>query len=94
MWNVIRGPPYAGRDEIFAKGFSQQFVAESQSVGILYALIAIAFTGLITRVPAAQNENVQRFTAYFFLMAFLGLLSVLVSVFKIKNGGYPFRLLW
>jgi hypothetical protein len=39
MWNHIRGPPYAGmrdgKPEIFAPGFSQQYVGETQAIGIL-----------------------------------------------------------
>lgn len=92
MWNVIRNPPYAGRDEIFARGFSQQSVAESQIVGVLYALIALAFIGLVTRVPGVKGEQAQRMAAYGSMAAFLAGMSVLLSLFKIKNGGYPFKL--
>lgn len=92
MWNVIRTPPYAGRNEIFASGFSQQFVAESQAVGILYALIAVSFIALVTRVPTVKNETAQRIGVWACMGVFLGLLSVLLNVFKIKNGGYPFKI--
>ena len=39
MWNHIRGPPYAGQSngkpEIFAPGFSSQYVGETQAIGML-----------------------------------------------------------
>lgn len=91
MWNVIRNPPYAGRNEIFENGFSQQTVAESQIVGVLYALIALSFIALITRVPGVKSENGQRMAAYGAMGAFLTGISILLSLFKIKNGSYPFK---
>ena len=88
MWNVIRGPPAGSLNNIFAGGFSQQFVIESQAIGVLYALIAVCFLGLVTKAPAIRNEQAQRLVTYLFLGGFLMLFSVLLSVFKIKNGGF------
>lgn len=136
MWNHIRGPPYAGqkdgKPEIFAPGFSSQYVGETQAVGMLCkkriwrhvclnslnplisinphsnlfqsininnlnlfykdALIAVTFVALITKPTTLKSDSLQRIVAYIFLGAFVFLYSLLLDIFKIKNGGYPFKM--
>lgn len=45
MWNQIRQPPYTGikdgKPEVFAPGFSNQFVLETQIVSVLCGFLAV-----------------------------------------------------
>ena len=91
MWNVISNPPYAEGNGIIARGFGKQTIAESQFVGLLYALISIAFVGLAVRVPTIKHEGTQQIAAYVGVAVFIVGMSVLERVFKIKNGGYPYK---
>ena len=50
------------------------------------------FVMLITVVPYIADPRIQRYAVYFFVTAFLFLYSVLLKVFRTKNGGYPFKL--
>ncbi|KAJ3186492.1 putative aminopeptidase npepl1 [Gaertneriomyces sp. JEL0708] len=96
MWNSIRQPPYTGmrngRPELVAGGFQNQFVLETQIVGVLYALTAVSFITLITKVPQVTDPTRQRTAAFVVLLVFIALYSVLLKFFKLKNGGYPFKL--
>ncbi|KAJ3299648.1 oligosaccharyl transferase subunit ost3/OST6 [Borealophlyctis nickersoniae] len=96
MWNSIRTPPYTGvhngRPQIVSPGFQQQFVIESQIAGLLYASCAIMVVALTVKVPAIQDPAKQRYAVYVCTLLFLMLYSALLSLFKLKNGGYPFKL--
>ncbi|KAJ3067011.1 oligosaccharyl transferase subunit ost3/OST6 [Podochytrium sp. JEL0797] len=98
MWNQIRGPPFIGSDngkpKIFADGFQNQFVAESQIVGVLYGLISVFFVLLYTQVPKIQSPAAQRTATFVLAALFIVSYSALLRVFKFKNGGYPFTLLF
>ncbi|KAI9014659.1 hypothetical protein BC832DRAFT_537129 [Gaertneriomyces semiglobifer] len=82
MWNSIRQPPYTGmrngRPELVAGGFQNQFVLETQIVGVLF--------------PQVTDPTRQRTAAFVVLLVFIALYSALLKFFKLKNGGYPFKL--
>ncbi|KAI9336565.1 hypothetical protein BDR26DRAFT_864803 [Obelidium mucronatum] len=96
MWNQIRGPPFMGNDngqpQVFAGGFQNQYVVESQIVGIIYGLVSVWFVLLYTQVPKIQNLTTQRTAAFTLAILFIMTYSLLLRVFKFKNGGYPFTL--
>ncbi|KAJ3018709.1 UNVERIFIED_CONTAM: oligosaccharyl transferase subunit ost3/OST6 [Siphonaria sp. JEL0065] len=96
MWNQIRGPPFMGSENgqpaIFAGGFQNQYVVESQIVGIIYGLVSVWFVLLYTQVPKIQNVAAQRTAAFVLAGLFVLTYSLLLRVFKFKNGGYPFTL--
>lgn len=97
MWNQIRGAPYSGQKqgkiELVSGNFQSQFVIETQIVTVLYAGCAAAFIWLTQRVPKFESETSQRLALYIGMAVFVGLYSLLINLFRIKNGGYPFRLL-
>jgi oligosaccharyltransferase complex subunit gamma len=97
MWTTIRHPPYMGRGQhgeaqVWAGGSQYQFGVETTIVASLYLLISLTFGILVFFVPYMSSPRAQRYTVYFFSTAFLTLYSVLLMVFKGKNGGYPFKL--
>ncbi|KAI8826656.1 uncharacterized protein EV422DRAFT_582201 [Fimicolochytrium jonesii] len=98
MWNSIRGPPYTGmrdnRPEVIAPGFQNQFVLETQLVAVLYAACSIAFVALVTKVPAMSQPFSQRTAAYAFAGVFVVIYSIMLKLFRLKNGGYPYKLLF
>ncbi|TPX64832.1 hypothetical protein SpCBS45565_g05588 [Spizellomyces sp. 'palustris'] len=98
MWNSIRGPPYTGvrdnRPEIVAPGFQNQFVLESQIVGLLYAAAAVMFVALVTKTPGISDPAMQRTAVLGFVFGFIVLYSFLLRFFRLKNGSYPFKLLF
>jgi oligosaccharyltransferase complex subunit gamma len=98
MWNQIRHAPYSGQTrqgkiELISGNFQSQYVIETQIITVLYAGCAAAFIWLVQRVPKFESENAQRYALYVGMAMFVGLYSLLINVFRIKNGGYPFRLL-
>ncbi|KAK0545022.1 oligosaccharyl transferase subunit ost3/OST6 [Tilletia horrida] len=97
MWCQIRGAPYMvptqnGGVKMIADGFSNQFGAESHILSGLYALLAASVVALTIYVPAQGDQGRQRAGVYLWSAIFLGAFSLLISVFRIKNPGYPFRL--
>jgi oligosaccharyltransferase complex subunit gamma len=56
-------------------------------------LLAFSTVALTTLAPKMLGSYRQRFAIYIWVGVTLFIFSFLVKVFKIKNGGYPFRLL-
>ncbi|KAJ3108960.1 oligosaccharyl transferase subunit ost3/OST6 [Phlyctochytrium planicorne] len=96
MWNQIRGAPYTGakdgKPQLIAGGFQSQFVLESQITGVLYGVSAFFIVILSTKIPEISDPNIRRFSVYVGMACFLLSYSVLLRIFKMKNGGYPFTL--
>ncbi|KAJ3222970.1 oligosaccharyl transferase subunit ost3/OST6, partial [Clydaea vesicula] len=67
MWNVIRNPPFVG-NQFFAAGQQSQYIGETQVIGILYAVIAVLFVCLVTKVPEIKNVQVQRIASIILLI--------------------------
>lgn len=97
MWNQIRGAPYSGvkdgKVEIISNGFQNQFQIESQIIAMIYAILAALVVLLGKRIPEIREEAKQRVAGYVVLALFLVVYSVLINIFRMKNGSYPFRLL-
>ncbi|CAD6888197.1 unnamed protein product [Tilletia controversa] len=96
MWVQIRQAPYMVPTQngvrMIADGFSNQYGAESHILSGLYALLAVSIVALTIYVPAQTDATRQRAGVYIWSAIFLGTFSLLISVFRIKNPGYPFRL--
>lgn len=100
MWNHIRNPPYAyqnprtGEFMYIYNNSRYQLIAETFIVIIMYALIFAGF--VILNKTSKQLRNIESKKKYglpgFVLV--LAFFSLLLSVFKSKNHGYPFRLLF
>ncbi|KIX03802.1 uncharacterized protein Z518_07355 [Rhinocladiella mackenziei CBS 650.93] len=97
MFNHIRRVPYVtgnGRGGIsyFAGGFQNQYGMETQIVAAMYALLAFAAINLALRVPRIKDSRTQQAAVMIWASVLFGMYSFLMSVFRIKNGGYPFWL--
>lgn len=97
MWNQIRGAPFAGvgpggQITYFAPGFQNQFSAETGIIAGLYTLLAFSVIALVKAVPNQPSKTRQRAGIYVWSAILLLGFSVLISIFRVKNGMYPFRL--
>lgn len=97
MFNHIRKTPYISGDgkggiNYFAGGFSNQFGLESQIIAALYGVLAFATISLALKVPRIADARAQQFAVFLWSGILLCTYSFLLSVFRIKNGGYQFWL--
>ncbi|ROV95724.1 hypothetical protein VMCG_07608 [Cytospora schulzeri] len=97
MFNRIRNVPYAGHDgrghvSFIAGGYQSQFQIESQIVAFMYAVLAFCAIGLADRAPRVGSAKLQQALIFVYAGVMFGMYSFLLSVFRMKNGGYPFAL--
>ncbi|ETN39450.1 uncharacterized protein HMPREF1541_05673 [Cyphellophora europaea CBS 101466] len=96
MFNHIRKVPYVtgskGKIVYFAGGFQNQYGMETQIVAAMYAILAFATIALGLKVPRMTDPRMQQIACIIWASVVLGMYSFLMSVFRIKNGGYPFWL--
>ncbi|KAL2833219.1 hypothetical protein BDW59DRAFT_138291 [Aspergillus cavernicola] len=97
MFNHIRKVPYVAGDgrggiSYFAGGFSNQFGMETQIVAAMYAVLSFSAIGLAMKVPRIADKKSQQVAVVIWGVVLLGTYSFLLSVFRAKNGGYPFFL--
>lgn len=94
MFTKIRGVPYTGADGGWiAGGYQNQFGQEVQVVAFIYGFLAFAFIMLITVVPLQKSPGRQAMQIYIWTAVIFIVYSLLFSLFRIKNRGYPFKLL-
>ncbi|KZO95177.1 oligosaccharyl transferase subunit OST3/OST6 family [Calocera viscosa TUFC12733] len=93
MFVQIRGMPYSQRGSMIAGGFQNQYGIETNLVAALYGLLGSAYLALILLVPRIPSPTRQRASIYLWTGIVFVLFSILLSFFRIKNGGYPFKLL-
>ncbi|KAL1590558.1 hypothetical protein WHR41_00608 [Cladosporium halotolerans] len=97
MFNHIRKVPYVaaspkGGVSYFAGGFQNQFGLETQIVAAMYGILSFATISLALKVPRMADARRQQFAVFLWGAVLLGTYSFLLSVFRLKNGGYPFWL--
>ncbi|KAG1472598.1 hypothetical protein G6F56_001442 [Rhizopus delemar] len=97
MWNRIRAPAYVvptqtGQINYIASGFSAQLGIESQIVSSIYGCLGLTLVALIKMVPKLEDKTKQRFAVFLWVGCFMFIFSVLLALFKVKNGAYPFKL--
>jgi oligosaccharyltransferase complex subunit gamma len=97
MFNHIRKVPYVSSDghggiSYFAGGFQNQFGLETQIVAAIYGILAFATITLALKVPRIKDERTQQVAALAWAAVTFVMYSFLLSVFRFKNGGYPFWL--
>lgn len=97
MFNQIRNTPYVGQDgrghiSYIAGGFQSQFAIETQIIGVLYGALALMAIALADKVPRMGSPSSQNIAVLAYAGVMLVLYSFLLSVFRVKNGGYPFSL--
>ncbi|KAI4103963.1 MAG: hypothetical protein L6R37_003525 [Teloschistes peruensis] len=97
MFNHIRKVPYVSGDgkggiSYFAGGFSNQFGLETQIVAAMYGTLSFATIALALKVPRMVDPRKQQVAVFIWGGVIFGMYSFLLSVFRVKNGGYPFHL--
>ncbi|KAL1866917.1 oligosaccharyl transferase subunit ost3/OST6 [Paecilomyces lecythidis] len=97
MFNHIRKVPYVAGDgrggiSYFAGGFANQFGMETQIIAAIYGILSFATIALALKVPRMSDTKAQQMAVVIWGVVLLGVYSFLLSVFRIKNGGYPFFL--
>ncbi|KAG6989814.1 hypothetical protein G7Y79_00064g094370 [Physcia stellaris] len=97
MFNHIRKVPYVAGDgkggiSYFAGGFSNQFGLETQIVAAMYGILSFATIALALKVPRMVDAKSQQMAVILWGSVMFLQYSFLLSVFRIKNGGYPFHL--
>ncbi|KAJ5951785.1 Magnesium transporter protein 1 [Penicillium vulpinum] len=97
MFNHIRKVPYVAGDgqggiSYFAGGFQNQFGMETQIVAAIYAVLSFATIALALKVPRMEDVKGQQLAVLIWATVLFAMYSFLLSVFKTKNGGYPFYL--
>lgn len=97
MYNHIRKVPYVAGDgrggiSYFAGGFQNQYGMETQLVAAMYGVLSFAAINLAVKVPRIGDPRAQQIAVFIWGGALFVMYSFLLSVFRIKNGGYPFSL--
>ncbi|WRT67444.1 uncharacterized protein IL334_004415 [Kwoniella shivajii] len=99
MWNKIKNAPYVaagpnGKISWIAGGYQNQLGLESQVVGGIYGLLAFSIIALSVFIPNQSSPVKQRIGVYLWLAMLIVVFSLLIKLFRMKNGGYPFALLF
>ncbi|OJT15729.1 Dolichyl-diphosphooligosaccharide--protein glycosyltransferase subunit 3 [Trametes pubescens] len=94
MFVRIRGMPHSGGNgQWIAPNYQNQFGQEVQVVSFIYGLLSAAFLMLTLVTPYQTHPARQRLQVYLWSGVILVMFSVLISLFRVKNRGYPFKLL-
>ncbi|TGJ80968.1 hypothetical protein E0Z10_g7792 [Xylaria hypoxylon] len=97
MYNQIRKVPYVSGDgrggiSYFAAGFQSQYGLETQIIAFIYGVLSFATISLAMKAPRTKDNNVQQIMVIAWGIVLTVMYSFLLSVFRGKNGGYPFKL--
>ncbi|KAI1845128.1 hypothetical protein JX265_002787 [Neoarthrinium moseri] len=97
MFNQIRKVPYVAGDgkgnvNYFTGGFQNQLGIETQIIGFIYGALSFMVIALILRVPRQSDNKLQQVLVVGLSGGIFLLYGLLLSIFRIKNGGYPFSL--
>ncbi|KAH8106976.1 oligosaccharyl transferase subunit OST3/OST6 family [Cristinia sonorae] len=94
MFTRIRGAPWSGGNgNWIAPGYQNQFGQETQVVAMIYGLLAASFLMLTVVTPYTTSPSRQKLQVYLWTIVIFIMFSVLLSLFRVKNRGYPFKLL-
>ncbi|KAI5462739.1 hypothetical protein BGZ63DRAFT_223397 [Mariannaea sp. PMI_226] len=97
MFNHIRKVPYVAGDgrggvSYVAPGFQSQFGLETQIVAALYGVLSFCAISLALKVPRISDSKTQQVAVIAWGGVLFLIYSFLLSIFRIKNSGYPFSL--
>ncbi|KAL7904412.1 oligosaccharyl transferase [Trichoderma velutinum] len=97
MFNHIRKVPYIVGDgkggvSYIAGGFQNQLGLETQIVAAIYGVLSFCAITLAVKVPRMTDSKTQQVAVVVWSITLFLVYSFLLSVFRVKNGGYPFSL--
>ncbi|KAG2157126.1 hypothetical protein DEU56DRAFT_763201 [Suillus clintonianus] len=94
MFTRIRGAPYVGPNGAWiAQGYQNQYGQEVQVIAMVYGILAGSFLMLTVVTPRQLSPGRQRTQVYLWTAVNFLVFSILVSLFRVKNPGYPFKLI-
>jgi len=91
MFTRIRGTPFTSGGSWIAPGYQNQYGQETQVVAAIYGLLAGSFLMLTLVTPAQMSPARQRTQIYVWTAVIMIIFSILISLFRVKNRGYPFK---
>ena len=68
------------------------FTGAESDVGHVDGVLSFATISLALKVPRMADPKAQQIAVFVWGGVILGMYSFLLSVFRVKNGGYPFWL--
>ncbi|KAK0615048.1 hypothetical protein B0T17DRAFT_497832 [Bombardia bombarda] len=97
MFNHIRKVPYVasngkGGVSYFAGGFQNQYGMETQVIAAIYGVLSFAAISLVVKVPRITDARTQGIAIFAWGSILFIMYSFLLSIFRMKNAGYPFSL--
>ncbi|KAL7788174.1 oligosaccharyl transferase [Trichoderma ceciliae] len=97
MFNHIRKVPYIVGDghggvSYIAGGFQSQLGLETQVVAAIYGVLSFCTITLAVKVPRMADSKSQQVAVVVWSVILFLVYSFLLSVFRVKNSGYPFSL--
>jgi len=97
MFNHIRKVPYVegngnGGFRYISPGFQGQLGLETQIVAAVYGVLSFCAISLAVKVPRIADPKSQKVAAIIWGGVIFFTYSFLLSVFRLKNGGYPLSL--
>ncbi|OAX85197.1 hypothetical protein ACJ72_00426 [Emergomyces africanus] len=97
MYNHIRKVPYVTADNkggisYFAPGFMSQLGLETQIIAAIYAVLSFSTIALAMKTPRIADPKTQQINVIIWGAVIFAIYSFLLSVFRVKNAGYPFFL--
>lgn len=97
MFNHIRKVPYVAGDgrggiSYFANGFQSQYGMETQIVAAMYGVLSFATISLALKAPRIADPRAQGVAVLAWGGVMWVMYSFLLSIFRVKNSGYPFSL--
>ena len=100
MWNHIRGPPLyyknpqTGQTGYFSGTSQYQFIAETYVILALYAVISIGIVLMGDKFTVLEEMGIQKYTPMIGLCVVVLVFGYLLSIFRMKYGGYPYSFLF
>lgn len=67
---------------------------EANTTWLVDGILAMATVALAVFVPKIKDKQHQRISTYVWVMCIFIVFSGLMNLFKLKNGAYPFRILF
>ncbi|KAI0093954.1 oligosaccharyl transferase subunit OST3/OST6 family [Irpex rosettiformis] len=93
MFVRIRGMPYSDGPNWIAGGYQSQYGQETQVIALTYGILGGAFLMLTLVAPYQTSKSRQQLQVWLWSIVIFVMFSVLISLFRVKNRGYPFKLL-
>ncbi|ODV97293.1 hypothetical protein PACTADRAFT_15773 [Pachysolen tannophilus NRRL Y-2460] len=98
MFNQIRMTPYTktnndGSFTYFVSGHQAQLGVETQIISGIYAILFVSISFLLNKVNQIKNLKIKFLTVVIMVFTIFISYAVLVNIYHLKHGAYPFYIL-